>query len=158
MNIDSSTHARQRFLPPKPDVADLTTAHTHGPAEALEARWQQLMRVWQWQRERHEALTPGKPYPGIVPLLEAARADTCMRQLYPFTSHFTVNFSSSPRYPYVVRAAVTPLHDGQFRVHRPGSSTVPAYAETAEEAVALAAARLTDGIGPTTADVGGLGG
>ena len=55
------------------------------------------MRVWQWQRERHEALTPGKPYPGIVPLLGAARADPCLRQLYAFTSHLTVNFSSCPR-------------------------------------------------------------
>ncbi|WP_329180774.1 DUF6193 family natural product biosynthesis protein [Streptomyces decoyicus] len=89
MNIDRSTHAGQWFLPPKPNIARLAKGHTHGPAEAVEARWQQLMRVWQWQRERHEALTPGKPYPGILPLLEAARADPCLRQLYPFTSHFT---------------------------------------------------------------------
>ena len=50
-----------------------------------------------------------------------------------------------------MRAAVTPLHDGQFRVHHPGVSTVLDYAETAEEAVALAAAHLTDGLGPAAA-------
>ncbi|MEU8782742.1 DUF6193 family natural product biosynthesis protein [Streptomyces sp. NPDC048637] len=153
VNIDDSPQPGQKFLPPPSDNADLATAHSEGPTEAVEARWQLLVRSWQRQRERHEARTPGKPYPGIVPLLEAARADPCLRQLHPFTSHFTVCLSSCPEYPYVVRAAVTPLHDGRFRVHHPGTSTEPDYADTAEEAVALAAAQLTDGPGPAAAVV-----
>ncbi|WP_310725892.1 DUF6193 family natural product biosynthesis protein [Streptomyces sp. N2A] len=158
MSVDDSTHAGHRSLPPKPDFADLVTIHSGGPARAVEARWQQLIRVWRWKRERHEALTPGRPYPSIVPLLEACRADPRLGQLHPFTSHFTVNLSSCPRYPYVVQAAITPLHDGQFRVHHPGASTTPSYSTTAEEAVALAAAQLADGLRPPAAGGADLGG
>ncbi|MFG3113612.1 DUF6193 family natural product biosynthesis protein [Streptomyces sp. NPDC048197] len=158
MSLDDPTRAGHRPIPPKPDFADLVTAHGGGPAGAGEARWQRLIRVWQWNRERHEALTPGRPYPSIVPLLEACRADPRLGQLHPFTSHFTVNLSSRPRYPYVVQAAITPLHDGRFRVHHPGASTVPSHCTTAEEAVALAAAQLADGLAPPATDGADLGG
>lgn len=158
MSHDDSTHAGHRPLPPKPDFSDLVTALSGGPAEAGEARWQQLIRVWQWTHERHEALTPGRPYPSVAPLLEACRAHPRLGQLYPFTSHFTVNLSSRPRYPYVVQTAITPLPDGQFRVHRPGASTAPSYCTTAEEAVTLAAAQLSDGLAPPTAGGADLGG
>ncbi|MEU9498394.1 DUF6193 family natural product biosynthesis protein [Streptomyces sp. NPDC048196] len=151
MSLDDSTRATHRPIPPKPDFADLVAAHGGGPAGAGEVRWQRLIRVWQWTRERHESLTPGRPYPGIVPLLEACHADPRLGRLHPFTSHFTVCLSSRPHYPYVVRAAITPLPDGRFRVHRPGTSTAPSYRTTAEEAVALAAAQLADGLTPPAA-------
>ncbi|MFG2951950.1 DUF6193 family natural product biosynthesis protein [Streptomyces adustus] len=47
---------------------------------------------------------PGCPYSGIVSLLKAAVAQPRLRRLYPFTSHFTLAFSSSTGYPWTMQA------------------------------------------------------
>ncbi|MER5428168.1 DUF6193 family natural product biosynthesis protein [Streptomyces sp. NPDC002588] len=152
MNTENSTPARHRSLPPKPELPDLAAAHLRGPAEAVDVRWRQLLLVWQWHRDRQEILRPGAPYPGVVPLLEAAAAHPLTRRLYPFTSHFTLCLGSRTRYPYDVRApAVTPMSDGRFRVHRLRVAAPIGHTDTAEEAVALVAAHLPDGLGPATA-------
>ncbi|MGW9210982.1 DUF6193 family natural product biosynthesis protein [Embleya sp. NPDC055664] len=136
-------------LPPRPALPDLAAAHERGPAAAVEVKWQRLMLSWQWMRERHEILRPTRPYPGIVPLLEAAFAEPGLRQLFPFTSHHTLCFSSSTEYPYVPRVpCVDPLSDGRFRVRRPRSSTVIGFADTAEEAVALVTAHFPAALEP----------
>lgn len=99
----------------------------------------------------------GPAFPGILPLLAAAGAEPRLRRLYPFTSHFTLVFSSCTRYPYLVEApAVEPLHDGRFRVHGAGGGgggggAVIGETDTAEEAVALVMAHLPDDLGPAVA-------
>ncbi|MER6299516.1 DUF6193 family natural product biosynthesis protein [Kitasatospora sp. NPDC001539] len=121
-------------VPPKPRFPDLREL---GPAETVKARWQQLLLVWQWHHERHDVLHPGTAYPDIVSLIKAAGAEPQLQQLYPFISHFSLNFSSCTSYPWSLRApSVDPLRDGRFRVRNPRSSVVIGYTHTAGAAVA----------------------
>ncbi|MEV8037480.1 DUF6193 family natural product biosynthesis protein [Streptomyces sp. NPDC086182] len=139
-------------IPPRPTLPDLTAARELGPAETVEARWQQLLLVWQWHHERHEVLKPGSAYPDIVSLIEAAGAVPKLWQLYPFTSHFSLNFSNFTSPPWSVRApSVDPLHDGRFRVRRPRSSDVIGFTHAADAAVSLVVDNLPAGLGPAVA-------
>ncbi|WP_431904507.1 DUF6193 family natural product biosynthesis protein [Nonomuraea sp. bgisy101] len=149
MTKNSDASEQLPSIPPKPRLPDLVAARELGPAETVRTRWQQLLLVWRWHHERHEALHPGSAYPHIVSLIEAAGAEPKLRQLYPFTSHFSLNFSSCTTYPWLVQApSITPLRDGRFRVRRPRSSDVIGFAQTADAAVALAVDNLPAGLGP----------
>nr|WP_239149709.1 DUF6193 family natural product biosynthesis protein [Streptomyces sp. SID12501] len=117
----------------------MAAARSHGPAAAVEARWLSLQLSWQWARDVHEIRSPGHPYPGIVALLEAAAATPRLRRLYPFTSHFTLLFSSRTNYPWTVQAgSIEPLRSGSFTVRRRDPLAVVGEVETATEAVNLA--------------------
>lgn len=130
-------------LPPKPVLPDMAAARRHGPAAVVEARWASLQLVWQWNRDVREIRTPGRPYPGIVPLLKAAAATPRLQLLYPFTSHFTLFFSSRTSYPWDIQAgSVEPLPNGSFRVRRRNPTAVIGEVETAEEALDLVAKLL----------------
>jgi hypothetical protein len=97
----------------------------------------------------HQIRSPGRPYPGIVPLLETAAAQPRLRRLYPFTSHFALLFSSSTSYPWTVQAgSIEPLHNGRFKIRRRSPFTVIGEVETAEEAVALVLELLPTGPEP----------
>jgi hypothetical protein len=97
----------------------------------------------------HRIRSPGRPYPGIVPLLEAAAAQPRLRRLYPFTSHFALLFSSSTSYPWTVQAgSIEPLDNGRFMVRRRSPFAVIGEVETAEEAVALVLELLPTGPEP----------
>ncbi|MDH6131025.1 hypothetical protein P3T37_000392 [Kitasatospora sp. MAA4] len=86
----------------------------------------------------HQIRSPGHPYPGIIPLLEAAAAQPRLRRLHPFTSHFTLLFSSSASYPWTVQAgSIEPLHNGRFKVRRRNPSALIGEVDTAAEAVTL---------------------
>ncbi|MDX3520540.1 DUF6193 family natural product biosynthesis protein [Streptomyces scabiei] len=115
----------------------------------MEARWQRLLLVWQWHHKRHEILKPGIPFPDIVSLIKAAGAEPRLRQLYPVTSHFSLNFSSCTSYLWSIRVpSADPLHDGRFRVLHPRSPEVIGFAHTADAAVALVVDNLPAGLGP----------
>ncbi len=97
----------------------------------------------------HQIRSPQRPYPGIVPLLEAAAAQPRLRRLYPFTSHFALLFSSSTSYPWTVQAGwIEPLHNGRFKVRRRSPFAAISEVETAEEAVALVLEALPTGHEP----------
>ncbi|MCX5554493.1 DUF6193 family natural product biosynthesis protein [Streptomyces sp. NBC_00038] len=133
-------------------MPDLAVAHGRGSVDAVETKWRQLPLTWQSIRARHGITSPGFAFPGILPLVDAAGAQPRLRQLYPFTSHFTLLFSSCTRYPYLVEApAVEPLRDGRFRVCSPRGGAVIGETETAEEAVILVITHLPDGLGPAVA-------
>ncbi|MFD9006458.1 DUF6193 family natural product biosynthesis protein [Streptomyces sp. NPDC059582] len=150
----SSNHSISagRSWPTKANKPDMAVVPGRGPVDAVETKWRQLPLTWQWIRARHGITSPGSAFPGILPLVAAAGAQPRLRQLYPFTSHFTLAFSSCTRYPYLVEAPVVePLHDGRFRVHSPRGGAVIGETETAEEAVALVMTHLPDGLGPAVA-------
>ncbi|MFE0629197.1 DUF6193 family natural product biosynthesis protein [Streptomyces sp. NPDC058864] len=127
----------------------MAAARSRGPADVVEARWQSLRLSRQWLHAVHQIRSPGRPYPGIVPLLEAAAAQPRLRRLYPFTSHFTLLFSSSTSHPWTVQGgSVEPLHNGRFKVRRRGPSAVIGEFGTAEEAVALVLELLPTGVEP----------
>lgn len=132
----------------------MAAARGRGPADAVEAWWQCLRLTWRWSHAVHRIRWPGRPYPGIVPLLEAAAAQPRLRRLYPFTSHFTLYFSSSTGYPWIVRGgSVEPLRDGRFRVRRRDPVAVIGEVDTAEEAVNLVLELLPPGSEPVITSV-----
>lgn len=110
MTISPDGPSQTPSIPPRPQLPDLAAARKLGPAATVEARWQQLLLVWRWHHMRHEILKPGTAYPGIVSLIEAAGAEPRLRQLYPFTSHCNLNFSSFTSYPWSIQVpSVDPL-------------------------------------------------
>ncbi len=139
--VDANTEIPngQPPLPPRPTLPDMAAARSRGPADAVEAQWQSLKLRWEWMRARQQIRSPGRPFPPIVELLEAAAAEPRLRRLYPFTSHFALLFSSSTSYPWTVQAgSIEPLHNGRFTVRRRTPAAVIGEVETAEEAVAVA--------------------
>ncbi|MFD6984338.1 DUF6193 family natural product biosynthesis protein, partial [Streptomyces sp. NPDC059956] len=80
----------------------------------VEAQWIDRRRTWEDNLER---LGPEVWRLGTIAVLEAAHAHPLLRQLYPYTSHCHVHFSSTTRFPYEVAVPfVIPLPDGRFRV------------------------------------------
>jgi hypothetical protein len=151
MTVDANDETRdqQLPLPSRPVLPDMAAARSRGPADVVEAHWQSLRLSWQWRHAVHEIRSPGRPYPGIVPLLDAAAAQPRLRRLYPFTSHFALLFSSSTSYPWSVQAgSIEPLHNGRFKVRRRSPFAVIGEVETAEEAVAMVLELLPTGPGP----------
>ncbi|MEU5243810.1 DUF6193 family natural product biosynthesis protein [Streptomyces asoensis] len=148
MTVDANDETRdQRLpLPPRPVLPGLAAARSGGPADVVEAHWQSLRLSWQWRHAVHKIRSPGRLYPGIVPLLEAAAAQPRLRRLYPYTSHFALLFSSSTSYPWSVQdGSIEPLHNGWFKVRRRSPSAVIGEVETAEEAVAMVLELLPTG-------------
>ncbi|MFJ1568711.1 DUF6193 family natural product biosynthesis protein [Streptomyces erythrochromogenes] len=156
MDVNNETSDQQPSLPPRPVLPDMAAARRRGPADAVEAHWQSLRLVWQWSHAAHQIRAPGRPFPSITSLLEAAAAQPRLRRLYPFTSHFTLLFSSSTSYPWTVQAgSIEPLHNGRFKVRRRNPFAVIGEVDTAEEAVALVVELLPTGSDPviTAAEV-----
>ncbi|MER7539187.1 DUF6193 family natural product biosynthesis protein [Streptomyces sp. NPDC097704] len=149
MDATEETSSRQLPLPPRPVLPGMAAARSRGLAEAVEARWETLRLSWRWMQAVHQVRSPGRLYPGIVPLMEAAAAQPRLRRLYPFTSHFTLLFSSSISYPWSVQAgSIEPLHNGRFKVRRRSPSAVIGEVDTAEEAVTLVLELLPDDSDP----------
>ncbi|MET9851851.1 DUF6193 family natural product biosynthesis protein [Streptomyces sp. NPDC006450] len=109
-------------------------------AAVVEAQWLDTRRAWE---DRLERLGSKVWHLGTIAVLEAAHEHPVLRQLYPYTSHCHVHFSSTTRFPYEVAVPfVIPLPDGRFRVVRRDPSGVVGEVDTAGEAVALVAAHV----------------
>lgn len=114
-------------------------AHERGPAAVVELQWQTM-------REQ-AAETPD--FPEFAALVEAAHAEPALRQLYVFSSHWTLGFSSCTGFPFSVQAGIAPSRAaGPYRVMKHPQPEVLAETPTAEEAVALAVSYLPSGLGP----------
>ncbi|WP_143666248.1 DUF6193 family natural product biosynthesis protein [Streptomyces sp. CS057] len=118
-------------------------AHERGPAAVVDLQWRLL-------REQ-AAGEPGFPEFGL--LVEAAYAEPRLRRLSAFSSHGTLGFSAGTGRSFTVEVAVVPACSGRpYRVQRyVHDGGVIGEAETADEAVALAAAHLPVGLGPAVA-------
>lgn len=113
-------------------------------AEAVETQWRGTREAW---ARRLERLGPVAWRLGTIAVLDAAHEDPILRQLYPYTSHNHVHFSSTTRFPYEVAVPfVMPLADGRFRVVRRNPSGEVDEVATAEEAVALVVAHVPPGL------------
>ena len=111
------------------------------PAQITESEWQHLrMRAAE------------EDWPEFQALVEAAYREPVLRALYPFTSHWTLRFSTN------TRPRITDL--GLFlSAHRGGRYTLSSSlfeseifgdAATAEEIAQAAVRRLPSGLGPVT--------
>ncbi|RAG83823.1 hypothetical protein DN069_20450 [Streptacidiphilus pinicola] len=92
------------------------------------------------------------PFPAVRDLVEAAYAEPKLKQLYPFTSHWGLHFSTCTGWPFTwVVPFIDPLRDGRFRVSGPNRRTVIDEADTAAEAIDIVVAHLPDNLGPAFA-------
>lgn len=114
------------------------------PAGLVESEWRHLLV---------EAATEG--WPGYRALIDAAYAEPRLRALYPFTSHWTLRFSTSTR-PRLSRDPLLcirpPSRSGTEHVVMDGYMDVPELARTpdAAEAVAVAVRHLPADLPPVT--------
>ncbi|MEL5956290.1 DUF6193 family natural product biosynthesis protein [Streptomyces sp. CLV115] len=108
----------------------------------------------EWQFMRTEAEEHGRPtYRALV---EAAYAEPALRRLYPFTSHWTLRFSTTtrPSLTLIGPCLLAADADRGYRVSTGFTGTgLLAEAATAQEAVAVAVHHLPDHPGPVTLGV-----
>ncbi|MFD4907558.1 DUF6193 family natural product biosynthesis protein [Kitasatospora purpeofusca] len=138
------------------DGADLADIHRAAPFVHLTGRYEVpdhdpvRLTESEWQHLRTEA--GEADWPEYHALIEAAYAEPALRGLYPFTSHWTLRFSTTTRR----RLTVVPIC--LVAAHRESRYTVSAHymgevlveTTTAEEAVAAAVRNLPFGLGPVT--------
>ncbi|MFJ4785574.1 DUF6193 family natural product biosynthesis protein [Streptomyces sp. NPDC088794] len=130
--------AAQPFL----QVDALAEAHELGPEAAVAAQWDRL--------KEKAADTPS--FPEFGRLVEAAYAEPRLRRLFPFTSHWTVAFSSCTDGPYHDEIAIAPQYGGgPYLVLRHANTGMLGESATAEEAVTLALSHLPESVGPAVA-------
>jgi len=104
----------------------------------------------EWQHMRTEASEAD--WPEYQALIEAAYAEPALRALYPFTSHWTLRFSTSTR-PYLTTlppCLSAPRGGGRYTVSAHFMGEVTAETSTADEAVATVMRQLPGGLGPVT--------
>lgn len=111
------------------------------PAQVTESEWQHM------RTEASEA-----NWPEHHALIEAAYSDPVLRGLYPFTSHWTLRFSTTTRPDLTVLPTCVVAHQQDYRytisAHYMGE--VLAETTTAEEAVATVVRCLPASPGPVT--------
>lgn len=104
----------------------------------------------EWQHIRTEASEAD--WPEYLELVEAAYAESALRALYPFTSHWTLRFSISTR-PYLTTllpCLAAPRREGRYTVSANFMSEVIAETTTADEAVAVLLRHMPSSLGPVT--------
>jgi hypothetical protein len=122
-------------------ISEVAFAHERGPADAVDLQWRQL-------QQRAEAEDPEQ----LLPLVRAAAAEPRLRQLFPFTSHWALLFTTCTGFPYSHDVPmVAPLENNRYQVIAADRTTHIGEADTAEEAIALVAGALPSDIGPATA-------
>ncbi|MFF5305472.1 DUF6193 family natural product biosynthesis protein [Streptomyces sp. NPDC013161] len=120
---------------------ELAEAHERGPEAAVAARWDQL----------REQAAGAPDFGEFGRLVEVAYEEPRLRQLFPFTSHWTVAFSSCTGRPYRDEIAIAPQPGRPYIVLQHANAGMIAEVPTAEEAVALALAHLPESVGPAVA-------
>ncbi|MET7375107.1 DUF6193 family natural product biosynthesis protein [Micromonospora arida] len=111
-----------------------------GPAGVVAAEWQ-------WLRQRTEEAD----WPNHTALIEAAYNEPRLRQLYPYTSHSVLNFSTTTGYPFSPTLVSLSAHSSRSNFRVWGRREVLGETATATEAVALAVAHLPADLGPAVA-------
>ena len=121
----------------------------HEAGEAVEYQWERLRKSWARSAEEHpDALSP-------LPLIEAAMQQPELRQLFPFTSLYSLHFSRTTGYPFTHDCPYAiPVANGRFRAyHPPPAADVESMGEIigegdANEVSSMLAANLPPNCGP----------
>ncbi|MFF2186284.1 DUF6193 family natural product biosynthesis protein [Streptomyces sp. NPDC058155] len=131
-----------RAAAPFLESSDRAEAHERGPAAVVELQW----------RKMREQAAEAPDFPEFGALVEAAHADPRLRQLYVYSSHWTLGFSSCTGFPFRNEVAIAPAHNGHpYRVMKHPYTDTIGEAATVEEAVVLAGAHLSADSGPAVA-------
>ncbi|MGW4444437.1 DUF6193 family natural product biosynthesis protein [Streptomyces sp. NPDC004682] len=121
---------------PYPELAE---THERGAAAVVAHQW----------REMRQLAAKAPDFTAFAALVEAAHAEPRLRQLYVYSSHWTLGFSSCTGYPFRVEIAIDPPVNGEsYRVRKRPHTAALGEAATAEEAVALAVSHLRADLGP----------
>lgn len=127
-------------------VSELAEAHERGPAEAVTVQWRLLLESL---RQKADRLPLARQ---TLALAEMAATEPKLRQLYPFTSHWSLHFTTCTGFPYSWDVPfVDPLRDGRYRVCGPSRGTVIGEADTVAAAIAMVVAALPANCGPAVA-------
>jgi hypothetical protein len=99
-------------------------AHERGPTAVVDLQW----------RTMREQAVEAPDFPEFGTLVEAAHAEPMLRQLYVFSSHWTLGFSSCTGFPFRVEVGIAPSHNGSpYRVMRhPHAETPPRHPSPAK--------------------------
>jgi hypothetical protein len=125
------------------EVTELAEAHEQGPAEAVVMKWRLLLEDLRQEADRLELAQR------TLKLAEAAYAEPKLRQLYPFTSHWSLHFTTCTGYPFSRDVPfVDPLSDVRYRVCGPSRGIVIGEANSAADAIAIVVNGLPADCGP----------
>lgn len=128
------------------EVSELAEAHEHGPAEAVTVQWRLLLEGVRQDADRLDLARQ------TLALAEAASAEPKLRQLYPFTSHWSLHFTTCTGFPYSWDVPfIDPLSDGRYRVCGPSRGTVIGEGDTAAAAISMVVGALPANCGPAVA-------
>jgi hypothetical protein len=123
------------------ELTRLALAAELGPEQVVATQW-------------HSLLDDARPasWPEHVQLVEAAYAEPKLRQLYPYTSHWTLRFSTTTGFPFSPDVITLEARKGKpYLVRKTWMGDELGETATAQEAVALAVRLLPDGLGPAVA-------
>jgi hypothetical protein len=128
------------------EVSELAEAHEHGPAEAVTVQWRLLLEGLRQEADRLDLVRQ------TLALAEAASTEPKLRQLYPFTSHWSLHFTTCTGFPYSWDVPfIDPLSDGRYRVCGPSRGTVIGEGDTAAAAISMVVGALPANCGPAVA-------
>ncbi|WP_238011395.1 DUF6193 family natural product biosynthesis protein [Dactylosporangium sp. AC04546] len=135
----TSLHDIRRSVP-FVELTQLAEAAEQGPAQVVAAQWQ-------WLRQDAEDAS----WPEYRALVEAAYAEPKLRQLYPYTSHWSLRFSTTTGFPFSPDVVCVATSDGKYVVKASWEGAVLGETVTPEAAVSLAVSHLPAGLGPAVA-------
>ncbi|MFZ3494862.1 DUF6193 family natural product biosynthesis protein [Streptomyces sp. 5.8] len=135
-----------REVSPFVEVSELAEAHEKGPAEAVAVKWRLLLEGLREEADSWDIAHQ------TLKVAELAHAEPKLRQLLPFTSHYSLHFTTCTGFPYSWDVPfIDPLGDGRYRVCGPAQGTVIAETDTAEHAISLVVGGLPEPCGPAVA-------
>ncbi|MEV4137180.1 DUF6193 family natural product biosynthesis protein [Dactylosporangium sp. NPDC049742] len=124
------------------EVTSLALAHQRGPADAVAEQWRGLREGW-GRDDRFRF---------VVDLIDAAHAAPQLRQLYVYTSHTSLHFSTCTGFPYSQDVPyIDPRTEGGYVVRNAADREPVGAADDAERAVALLVGQLPPDLGPAAA-------
>jgi hypothetical protein len=140
---DGATLTDIRRVAPFVELTGRFEVPDHDPVRLTESEWQHL---------RKEAAETGRP--DYQALIEAAYAEPTLRQLYPYTSMWTLRFSTRtrPGLSRVVTVCLDASGGKGYAVKR--WNDILHETTTADEAVSLALRLVPTDLGPVTSGAG----
>jgi hypothetical protein len=124
------------------EVSDIARAHERGPADAVTEKWGLLRAAWSSDDRFHF----------VADIIEAAYAAPVLRQLFPYTSHASLCFSTCTGFPFsddVPR--IDPREGGGYVLRNRFMGDVIGEADDAESTITILLANLPDNVGPVVA-------
>lgn len=120
-------------------------AMAHEAGQAVEYQWESLLKRWAMSEEP-DTFSP-------LSLIEAASKHPELRQLFPFTSLYSLHFSRTTGYPFTNDCPFAiPLGNDRFRAllisHQPGNAETVIGEGDADEVAAMLVANLPPNCGP----------